>query len=290
MDRAGSIEKVRFGPRGSGWLGVRCGVCLDQVVNCSTFLKVWWKNKCGSTKHDEPEQHFCGNGSPRHYGSLPTPSWARTCDFPPESFLSPIFRGIQTTQKELLSEAALRQWQREFRAPAPWPPWRKTHLKCLLYCLPEFPIRTGLPMYAVVFCFTPNPWLLYHFFTSLLELSGIPSQVNYSNHCLGVCWWEEIPSKPCSVGIGAHGSVQWKRCLGGDTHLETNSIHKVVEAREGNELTLRKGEEGRYLGHKRKKKKLKHGVWHWIDLISTGTFSNTDLWQKSSQSCLRIQN
>lgn len=24
-------------------------------------------------------------------------------------------------------------------------------------CLPEFPIRTGLPMYAVVFCFTPNP-------------------------------------------------------------------------------------------------------------------------------------
>lgn len=38
-------------------------------------------------------------------------------------------------------------------------------------------------------------------------------------------------------------------------NLETISIYEVVEARGGNELTLRKGEEGRYLGHKVKKEK-----------------------------------
>lgn len=46
-----------------------------------------------------------------------------------------------------------------------------------------------------------------------------------------------------------------ERCLGGDMNLETISIYEVVEARGGNELTLRKGEEGRYLGHKVKKEK-----------------------------------
>lgn len=46
-----------------------------------------------------------------------------------------------------------------------------------------------------------------------------------------------------------------ERCLGEDTNLETISIYEVVEARGGNELTLRKGEEGRYLRHKVKKGK-----------------------------------
>lgn len=68
-----------------------------------------------------------------------------------------------------------------------------------------------------------------------------------------------------------------KEMSGRRYQLETISIYKVVEARGGNELTLRKGEEGRYLGHKSKKKKLKHRVRHWIDLISTSTFSNSDL-------------
>lgn len=57
------------------------------------------------------------------------------------------------------------------------------------------------------------------------------------------------------MGTGAYGSVQGKRCLRGDMNLETISIYNVVEARGGNELTLMKGEEAKYLGHKVKKKK-----------------------------------
>lgn len=57
------------------------------------------------------------------------------------------------------------------------------------------------------------------------------------------------------MGTRAYGSVQGKRCLGGDMNLEIISIYNVVEARGGNELTLRKGGEAKYLGHKVKKKK-----------------------------------
>lgn len=65
----------------------------------------------------------------------------------------------------------------------------------------------------------------------------------------GLLLYREIPLKHVQWALG-HMDLCSERCLRGDMNLETIRISDVVEARGENELTLRKGEEGQYLGHK----------------------------------------
>lgn len=169
-------------------------LCLDQGVNYSTFLRVWRKNKFGESSMDTKSlmdlyDISMENGSPRLCGTLTIISWAWTCDFLPKF---PLFHahGYPNQHDE---EAVFWPWQRQLRdtypTMSPPPSGGEKNLRCLLYYLPEYHIRTEVQLHISCILLHDKSLIPISFPHSSVELSGISSQINYfhSNSCLRVC-------------------------------------------------------------------------------------------------------
>lgn len=190
--KSGSIQKVKLARFGF-WGGDL--FLLDQEGDCITFLRVWRKTGLGSQVWILRAWRICVRcllavldtavGCPH--------SRACTCDFLPESFLSPCAGASKPMRWGLMLRSSLQAMTEgiEGHTVAPSSSWGRMNRRRLLYCLPEFPIRTEPQLHTSVILLASWP-ILNSCVTSSLpwwSFLGIPSQINYlhSKPCLQIC-------------------------------------------------------------------------------------------------------